>query len=333
MTGVRKILLGMAAGAALVTTLSCRDGSTDPGQLRFGQIGEVRLHLSTPQLLGQGELQQSLTWSSSGPWQLTETISYRTTDTTLVAGGENTFRSSVNPEALAFFFAIWITQVHDHPGLQLFIPELEAPLEPECGPADTRVTLVIRDAVLDQDRRWIRCAEGALSGLVPARADSDPAASRVAEAARLLRDYLFPPPSGFLSSFHASLPFATLARGETPVPLDAPWLIESEQVWNQFWATHAGTAAPQPVVDFSSQVVLVAAIGQRFEAGETVEIRRVLPVAGGTLVQIVWSVPGNFCSPVSRTHRPVHVVVAPSREMPRPIRFAQIQRQEVPCGA
>jgi hypothetical protein len=85
-----------------------------------------------------------------------------------------------------------------------------------------------------------------------------------------------------------------------------------------------------PPVDFNVEMVLVATIGQRFEAGETVEVRRVLAIGEGTLVEVVHRIPGNFCSPVSRTHRPFHVVIVPA--LPLPITFADIRREEVPCG-
>jgi hypothetical protein len=105
-----------------------------------------------------------------------------------------------------------------------------------------------------------------------------------------------------------------------------------------FWTAHTGSPAGLPIVDFDREVIIIGAIGQRPEAGEAVEIRKVLPVGTGTLVQVVWRVPGNFCSPVARTHRPIHIVVVPG-DVPRPINFAQSApgvawsiREEVPCG-
>jgi hypothetical protein len=322
LAGSRTTRLTIAVLAALVS--ACGEGGTEPGSLRFGQLGEVRLHIATPLLLGQGELQQSLTWNSSGPWQLTEAIAYRGEP-----GDTNTFVSVMNPEVLAGSYAVWITQINDIQSLRLFIPDLDQTLDPDCGPSRSRVTLRIRDAVLSQEARWARCVEGGLSNLATGGAGPDPAAGRVANAALLLRDYTLP--ATFLSSFHGSYPFATLVRGDhTPVLLDAPVAIESTAAWAQFWTTHTGSVVGLPAVDFSRDVVLAAGIGRRFEAGESVEVRRVLPVGEGTIVEVVWRVPGNFCSPVNREHRPFHVVVAP--KVPTPIVFAQTVREEVPCG-
>jgi hypothetical protein len=116
-------------------------------------------------------------------------------------------------------------------------------------------------------------------------------------------------------------------------------VIESRDAWVTFWTAHTGSPANLPVVDFDKEVVIIGAVGQRPEAGETVEVRRVLPVGERTIVQTVLRVPGNFCSPVARTHRPIHIVVVPAEQVPRPITFARgtggtawSLREEVPCG-
>lgn len=276
-------------------------------------------------------MQQTLSWNSLGPWQLTESILYRRE-----FGDDNTARNAQLPEVLAGSYAVWITQVNDIQSLQLFTPELDPQLDPQCGVALTKVTLTIRDDIQSEERRWSRCAEGSLGTLVTRGAGPDPAASRVANAALLMRDYVFP--GGFQSSFHGSRPFATLTRSDdTPVTLDVPITIETRDAWVTFWTAHTGSPTGLPTVDFDNELIIIAAIGQRPEAGEAVEIRKVRPVGEGTLVQIVHRVPGNFCAPVARTHRPIHIVVVP--QVPRPVVFEQASssvpwsiREAVPCG-
>jgi hypothetical protein len=325
------LLAPLLATLALIASGCEEDTGTPPGTLRFGQIGEIRLHLTSAlassSLSLPGELQQALTWNSTGPWQLTETISYNGR-----LGDENTQRSLTPAEVLALDYAIWITQVNDLQTLSLFDPDLVAPGgNPECGRAATKLTLMIRDTALGQDKQWVRCVEGTLATLTPQGAFPGIGAARVANAALLMREYVFPPPLGFSSSYHGSFPFGTLARGEdTPAPLPTPGMITNFDSWTQFWIAHTGSVAGLPPVDFEKEVVLYASIGPRFESGETLEIRRVLPFGEGTLVEIVHSVPGNFCSPVQRTHRPFHVVVAPL--LPAPITFKAVIREEVPCG-
>src|SRR5687767_11303291 len=99
MSALQRVRSLATAGALLLGAAACDDGGTLPVTLRFGQIGEVRLHVSTP-LVGSGELQQSLTWNSAGPWQLTEAILYRTE-----FGDDNTSRSTAPPEVLAGNYA------------------------------------------------------------------------------------------------------------------------------------------------------------------------------------------------------------------------------------
>jgi hypothetical protein len=330
--------LSWAAACALLSGVAGCEDIGAPGTLRFGQIGEVRLHLSTPLgPLGEGELQQTLTWNSLGPWQLTEAILYRRE-----FGDDNTLRSTQPPELLATNYAVWITQVNDIPSLELFIPELDPKLDLECGVATTnptKATLTIFDDALGEERSWSRCVEGnGLSTLVTSGAGPDPAASRIANAALILRDYVFP--NGFQSSFHGSLPFATVAKADnTSVTLDVPIVIETRDAWVTFWTAHTGSPTGLPTVDFNNELVIIGAVGQRPEAGETVEVRKVRPVGQGTLVQVVLRVPGNFCSPVARAHRPIHVVVVPQLVLPRPVNFEKASpsvpwslREEVPCG-
>jgi hypothetical protein len=88
--------------------------------------------------------------------------------------------------------------------------------------------------------------------------------------------------------------------------------------------------AVPPPVDWAEEVVLVAAVGVRSEAGDSVEIRRILQTGEGTQVTLFERVPGDFCSPAAREHFPVHIVVAPRTALP--IRFSEIQKERVPCG-
>lgn len=317
----KRILLA----AALLAAGSCSDSGTAPGSLRFGQIGEVRLHLAQPLDLGKGELQQSLTWNSSGPWRFTEVISYGG-----VEGDTDMRVSQVNPEQLARQYAQWISEVNDHPAVRLFIPELDRSLDEPCRAGQSRITLRIRDDSRNEEMTWIRCVQGSFGTLSTRDAGPDAQAARVAAAALFLRGPTVG--EGFQSTYHASFPFATLDRGEdTPTALRESRAILDVQSWNQFWASHAGSASTPPPVDFSRESVIVAAVGVRREAGDSVEVRRILPVGDSTVVTLAERIPGDFCSPAERLHVPFHVVVTP--RVPAPVRFASpIPVERVPCG-
>jgi hypothetical protein len=309
------------------------DNGTQPGATRYGQVGEIRVHLIAPMSFDAGELQQVLTWSSSGAWQLYESVSYKGN-----VGDETLMRSPLSPNAYAGSYASLITHLNETQGLMLFIPELNPDLEVECGVNQTRVMFRIRDESRDEETLWSRCAYGSMTTLVPAGAGPDAAAGRVIQAATLVREYTleYPPGSTFLSAYHGSVPFGTLARGEdSPEKLTDPLVFHTvlgespvPAGWNAFWELH-GSGAP-PEIDWSAEMVLVAAVGERKEAGDSVEVRRVLPVDHGTQVKIVERVPGDFCSPAARSHFPYHVVVFP--RVPLPITYAEIETERVPCG-
>jgi len=77
-------------------------------------------------------------------------------------------------------------------------------------------------------------------------------------------------------------------------------------------------------------MALVAAVGMRTEAGDSVEVRRVLQTGEGTQVSLFERIPGDFCSPASRDHYPVHIIVAPRTLLP--IAFSEVVQERVPCG-
>jgi len=315
-----------AAGLALVGAMAaCGDnGTTPPASLRFGQLGGVRAELEAPLRLGAGQLHQVLTWESSGAWMLQESISYRG-----LLGDEDLRRNPGDPAQYAADYASFITQINEVQGIELFVDELSPDTIPLCGPTRTRLTFTIWDDVRRDDVTWVRCVSGSLANLTPVDAGPDPAASRVALAVLLSRDRTVG--ESFVSVYGGSVPFGTLDRGEdTPTRLGSPVAFLDEAAWRSFWADHSGDGRTAPTVEFSQEMVIVGAVGVRSEAGDSVEIRRVLQVDQGTLTEIFERVPGDFCSPAARSHVPYHIVVAP--RTPTPIRFADIRVERVPCG-
>ena len=322
---VRSSLVSGALCAAVLALAGCDDnGGTDPGSLRFGQIGEVQLRLEVPLRLGEGFLEQSLSWSSEGRYRLEERISYLEME-----GDRTVSRSTQNPEVLAGTYAQWITQVNEVPSLSLFVDRLDPTLEPECGQARTRLTLTIRDEPRGETVAWTRCADGSLGFLVPRNAGPDPEAARVVNAATLLRDVTLG--EGFISTYQGSVPFYTLAKGEdSGAKLEDGRAITTAAQWQNFWSLHTQSDEEPPEIDFEERIVLVGGVGVRNEAGDSVEIRRVLPTDGRSVVELFERVPGDFCSPAAKVHTPFHIVVAPT--VPLPVEFTQVRVERVPCG-
>lgn len=330
---------GFPLAIHLVCTLlsaACEpDEAIRPGALRFGQIGELRVSISAPLIANEwpGELQQILAWTSDGRWQLRESVSYRG-----LPGDEQLRSDGGQGRAYASAYASLITQLNETEGLRLFIPELSPLLKPTCGLGETRVTLRIRDQIRDSVISWTRCTQGTLGTLSLADAGPDPQAVRVVQICALARDFTLG--STFRSAYLGTIPFGTLDRGEdsgarlsTPRAFFStpPGALSTPTGWVEFWRAHkADPTASPPLVDWRSEMVLVAAVGERVEAGDSVEVRRILQTDRGTEVELFERVPGDFCSPASRIHYPIHIVVAPRTR--DPITFREVVRERVPCG-
>jgi len=176
---------------------------------------------------------------------------------------------------------------------------------------------------------------GPLGDLTPVGAGPDKDAPRVIAAAILARELALG--DGWRSDFAASLPFGTLDRGEdsgiedlhSRVFLTEEGGSEPPEDWAEFWADHSG-GTPAPEVNWAEDMVVVVGDGRRQEAGDSIEIRRVLEVTNGGLVEQVERAPGDFCSPASRTHTPFHIAFAP--RVPVPVIFSDLVVERVPCG-
>jgi hypothetical protein len=317
-----------------ISTQACGDDSGTPPleTLRYGQLGEVEVGVVAPLgVVGVGELQQILTWGSSGAWVLREIISYRD-----LTGDETVTKNEGDPIAYASVYASLILQLNETEGVEIFSITPELPEGCEAG--QTRVTVTIWDEARREETRWVRCASGTLATLKTSEAGPDLEAGRVIQAAILVRDFTHI--DGFVSAYHGSVPFGTLDRGEeSGAGLQEPKSFFSVPEgnpnpptgWLAFWRDHNGTPPSAiPYVDWAHEMALVAAVGIRTEAGDSVEVRRVLSTGDMTQVSLFERVPGDFCSPASRNHYPVHIIVAP--RTPLPILFSKVDTVRVPCG-
>lgn len=328
---VRTLLCALAMGAAAA---GCDDGNGPGTDLPYGRVGSVRVEVRAPlDTAAVGELRQSVLWSSDGPWLLTEQIYYKGG-----LGDETVRKSTDDPGALATRYADWVLRLTQPGGpLELFVPNLPAALVPTCGQLQSRVTLRIYDKMQADSTSWTRCGDGSLASLSSENAGPESGyAARVVEAVKLLRDATVLLDRRFNEKGYAytgSLPFKTIERGDSAkVPLLVPRVIEDQQAWVGFWSEFMSASKPLPVVDFGKEVVLVGAVGTRQEIGDSVEIRRILPIGFATQVNLFERRPGDFCTPAPRVHAPFHIVVAPSLLMPRPVYFSAAGVDQVPCG-
>jgi hypothetical protein len=327
--------VGLSVSVCGLVLLGCGDDNGTPPTetVRFGQIGEVTVATQAPLVVDerQGELQQILTWGSSGAWVLREVISYRG-----LTGDETIRKSEGNPIAFASAYASLILQLNETPGIELLTV---APMgDLECEDGQTKVTVTIWDEFRGEERIWTRCAGGTLSGLKTSEAGPDLEAGRVVQAAILVRD--FTQGDDFASFYVGSLPFGTLDRSEdSGAGLEEPRVFFSVPAgnpktptgWLAFWRDHNGTPSFLiPEVDWRNEFAVVAAVGLRREAGDSVEVRRVLQTRDNILIEVVERNPGDFCSPAARDHFPVHIIVAPRDFLP--VDFSEMKQERVDCG-
>lgn len=336
-------------GLALATVAGCAtDGGTQPGQLRFGQLGEVRVTVVSPLIVAQGgvistqgELQQVFTWHSSGAWQIAESVFYQGT-----LGDEDVSKNPGNPAFYQGAYATLITHLNDTPALKLFgeTLELEQNGSPDCfgDGRDSRSKVIVQlsDSVTDGLVRWTVCAEGTLEDLTPEGAGPDRDASRVVQAAVLARDFGLG--ERWESKYIGTLPYGTLDKGEgsKAQSLTQPRVFRLGSGVNAsatapaefaaFWREHKGQDQAPPNVDWARQMVIAAAIGPVPEAGDSIEVRRIVEDGlGTTLVEFFERQPGDFCAPASRTQIPFHIVVAP--RVTNLVRFGTPRIERVPC--
>lgn len=336
--GAQRRLTGLAVGITLLGAtmgLGCNDSPTPPvDSFRFAQVGSVRITVVTPLQLGAGEIQQILNWDSDGPWTLREEISYGD-----LIGDATEVRNDGQDSSYALSYASLITLLNDNEALSLFIPTLDPDLEVECGSIQSSVTVRMRDDLRGEEISWIRCDTGTLQELTPVGAGPDNDAARVIQAAILTRDLSLG--EVWSSEYLGSFPFGTLDRGEDSGirGLEAQVFRNGLTVapsgtegvpWAEFWASHAGEGSPVPEVDWERDIVIVAADGIRQEAGDSIEVRRVVEVISGSQIEVVERVPGDFCSPASRIQTPFHIVLTP--RIPSPVRFSNLRVERVPCG-
>jgi hypothetical protein len=278
-----------------------------------------------------GFLSESLIWRSNGPWVLAEGVSYRG-----LHGSESVRRSRLNPGELAIEYESFNLQLHESAELALFDGEVSQ-FEPVCSPTgvlSSQVTITIYDAPRDRTERWVRCARGTLFTLLPNVAGPDVEAARVVNAVRLVRSFTLgddPVPV-----FDGTVPYGTLAQGERSrtLPEEPIAFISSTgsvpPAFLEFWAAHAEPGDFLPSIDWANEIVFFAAVGERDEAGGSVQVQRVLTLTGRTRVEISELVPGDFCSPLAKVIFPYHLVVVPT--VPAPIEFFFPPKERVPCG-
>jgi PrcB C-terminal len=84
-------------------------------------------------------------------------------------------------------------------------------------------------------------------------------------------------------------------------------IIKDDSAYARLWASLG--AGQRPTVDFSRDVVIAVAAGQRMTGGHSIAVERVTRTGDGLAVEVVETVPGPGCITTQALTQPVDVVV------------------------
>lgn len=131
---------------------------------------------------------------------------------------------------------------------------------------------------------------------------------------------------------------ANAAAGPTPRPLGR-WVrtgfttpiavvLRDSAALADFWR-QAGAGGPPPI-DFSREVVIGAALGERRSGGYAVRIGAARPVDGGTEIEILEQAPGAGCMSTMSLTQPATAAALPREAVKGAVRFTHRVEQK-PC--
>ena len=93
-------------------------------------------------------------------------------------------------------------------------------------------------------------------------------------------------------------------------------VIRDDSAYAKFWAS-LGDASSRPSVDFTHDIVIVAAAGQQPTGGHSIAVERVTRVGAGLAVEVAETVPSKGCMTTQALTQPVDVWSWPRRTCAR----------------
>jgi protease stability complex PrcB-like protein len=111
----------------------------------------------------------------------------------------------------------------------------------------------------------------------------------------------------------------SIFQGNSGMTDSARLVMRGDAEWRRTWAQLIGhiTPAPEPpAIDFTKEMVIIAAMGPRPTAGYMIRIARVGRSSGVTYVDVVSESPGLKCSKAQTMTSPADVVVVPKIDEP-----------------
>lgn len=120
-----------------------------------------------------------------------------------------------------------------------------------------------------------------------------------------------PTPAGSLSVQRLDSALHNYYRHSSGLPDSARLVIRNRDEWADIWSrivSNHGPTPPAPEIDFSREVVLVAAMGTRSSGGFSIAITNVAEEAGGLVATVVSTSPGPTCGTTAALTAPVDIV-------------------------
>jgi hypothetical protein len=111
----------------------------------------------------------------------------------------------------------------------------------------------------------------------------------------------------------------SIFQGNSGMTDSARLVIRGDAEWRRTWARLIGhiMPAPQlPEIDFTKEMVVIAAMGPRPTAGYMIRIARVGRSSGVTYVDVISESPGPTCRTAQMITSPADVVVVPAINEP-----------------
>jgi hypothetical protein len=86
-------------------------------------------------------------------------------------------------------------------------------------------------------------------------------------------------------------------------------VIRDQGTWSQFWSELG--AGVRPEVDFSRDLVIAVASGERTSGGHDIQVQSVTRAGGELRIEVLETSPGAGCITTTALTQPVDVVVVP----------------------
>ncbi len=104
---------------------------------------------------------------------------------------------------------------------------------------------------------------------------------------------------------------------DSGIPGEMMSVIKDEAAWKTFWSTmHASQtpAPPVPAVDFSREIIVVAAAGMRPSSGYAIQVMSATEAKGDVTVSVELISPGAGCINAQMMTSPVDIARIPKRD-------------------